>query len=106
MDQSQVHAVIKKNIEDHRILLFMKGTPSEPMCGFSAQVVKILGAYDAPFHSINVLADWDIREGIKSYSNWPTIPQLYINGQFVGGCDIVSELHRKNQLAELINAQA
>ncbi|MBM4252449.1 MAG: Grx4 family monothiol glutaredoxin [Deltaproteobacteria bacterium] len=95
---------IKTDIETNPICLFMKGTPDAPQCGFSAQVVHILNSYGVKFHAVNVLADWDIREGIKQYTNWPTIPQLYVNGKFVGGCDITAELHRKGQLAEVLGA--
>lgn len=85
----------------------MKGSPQAPMCGFSAQVVKILGAVGARFSSFDVLSDNEIRQGVKEYSNWPTIPQLYINGELVGGCDILTELYRKGELQQLVaKAQA
>jgi len=84
--------------------LFMKGTPAEPMCGFSAQVVHILNSYGTTYHSINVLDDWDIREGIKEFSNWPTIPQLYVKGKFVGGCDITMELHRSGEMKTILES--
>lgn len=94
---------IKHEIESNEICLFMKGTPDAPQCGFSAHVVQILNSYGVKFHSVDVLSDWDIREGIKKYTNWPTIPQLYVKGQFVGGCDITAEMHRKGQLADVLN---
>ncbi|MEN9834214.1 MAG: Grx4 family monothiol glutaredoxin [Pseudomonadota bacterium] len=95
---------IKTDVESNPICLFMKGTPEAPQCGFSAQVVHILNSYGVKYHAVNVLASWDIREGIKQYTNWPTIPQLYVNGKFVGGCDITAELHRKGQLADVLSA--
>ena len=97
---------IKHDIESNPICVFMKGTPESPQCGFSAQVVQILNSYGVKYHAVNVLADWDIREGIKQYTNWPTVPQIYVNGKFIGGCDITSEMHRKGQLAEVLNATA
>ncbi|MEZ4741017.1 MAG: Grx4 family monothiol glutaredoxin [Bdellovibrionota bacterium] len=98
MSDQSVNERIEKEIGSSKVFLFMKGTPQEPMCGFSAQVVQILNGYGVEYKSFNVLEDWDVREGIKSYSNWPTIPQLYVNGKFVGGCDIAMELHRKGEL--------
>ena len=95
---------IKTDIETSPIVLFMKGTPDSPQCGFSAQVVHILNSYGVQYKAIDVLKDWDIREGIKQYSNWPTIPQLYVRGKFVGGCDIASELHRKGELKKILEA--
>ncbi|MBI2602568.1 MAG: Grx4 family monothiol glutaredoxin [Deltaproteobacteria bacterium] len=97
---------IRKKIEDdlknNHIMLYMKGTPDDPQCGFSAQVVNILNSYEVKYGSRNVLEDWDLREGIKEYANWPTVPQLYIGGNFVGGCDITVELHQKQELAKLL----
>jgi monothiol glutaredoxin len=94
--QEQIAALIQNN----PVVLFMKGSKTAPQCGFSAQVVKILDSYHVPYETIDVLEDWNLREGIKSYSNWPTIPQLYIRGKFIGGCDIAMELHRKGELAK------
>lgn len=99
-----VQAEIKSAITTNPVFLYMKGTPEQPMCGFSAQVVKILSSYGVPFSSANVLEDNDIREGIKEFSNWPTIPQLYVKGKLVGGCDITTELHRKGELAAILKA--
>ena len=99
-DAATVH--IANAIQAHRIVLFMKGTLERPECGFSAAVVDILGHYDVPVHAIDVLAHPAIRQAIKTYSDWPTIPQLYLNGTFVGGCDIVGEMHATGELAELI----
>jgi monothiol glutaredoxin len=94
---------IKQQVESNRIFLYMKGTPQAPMCGFSAQAVKILGAVGAEFSSFDVLSDDEIRQGVKEYSNWPTIPQLYVDGELVGGCDIMTELFRKGELQQLID---
>lgn len=95
---------IEQDIQNNNIMLFMKGEKTEPMCGFSAQVLQILNSYEVNYETKNVLADWDLREGIKEYSNWPTIPQLYVKGDFVGGCDIVMELHRKGELEAILKA--
>ena len=92
---------IADDIRNNRVLLFMKGTPDAPQCGFSAQLVEILNDVGVPFSSRNVLADPELRQGIKEFSNWPTIPQLYVDGKFVGGCDIVTEMHATGELAEL-----
>jgi monothiol glutaredoxin len=97
---------IDRDVKSHRVLLFMKGTPAFPQCGFSNQVVQILRHYGVPFESVNVLEDMAIREGIKEYSNWPTIPQLYVDGEFVGGCDILTELHSRGELAPLLSQTA
>jgi monothiol glutaredoxin len=99
---SDAQTRIKSEIDTNPIVLFMKGTKDSPMCGFSAQVVHILNQYGAQFKDVNVLDDWDIREGIKEFSSWPTIPQLYVGGEFIGGCDITSELHRKGQLQTIL----
>lgn len=104
MSEQNALATIKKEIEENPIFLYMKGTPESPQCGFSAQVVQVLRSYNVTFGSRNVLEDWDIREGIKKYANWPTIPQLYVNGKFVGGCDIISEMHRKGQLSDVLKS--
>ena len=96
-------AIINQEINNNDVVLFMKGTPTFPMCGFSATVVQILTNLGTKFHSINVLDNPEIREGIKSFSNWPTIPQLYIKKEFVGGCDIVSEMYEKGELLDLFN---
>ena len=97
-----VNAEIKQSIESNPVTLFMKGTPEAPQCGFSAQVIQILNSYEIPFHTVNVLDDWDVREGVKQFSNWPTVPQLYVNGKFVGGCDITMEMHRKGELEPVL----
>lgn len=94
---------IKAYVTENPIVLFMKGNKELPMCGFSARAVNILKACGAAFETVDVLQDEDIRNGIKVYSNWPTIPQLYINGEFIGGSDIMSEMYEANELQPLIN---
>src|SRR5471030_89986 len=89
---------IKQEVTSNPVVLFMKGTPQFPMCGFSSQVVQILDYIGAPYASVNVLEDAEIRQGIKDYANWPTIPQLYVKGEFVGGCDIVREMFQSGEL--------
>jgi monothiol glutaredoxin len=98
----EVQDKIKEVVESEPVLLFMKGTPDAPQCGFSAEVVAILKKHDVNFAAINVLEDWDIREGVKTFSNWNTIPQLYIKGEFIGGCDITRELDRKGELQSIL----
>ena len=95
---------IREQVQGHRVVLYMKGTPQCPQCGFSATATEILkrcGAGD--FFSVNVLADDDIRQGIKAYANWPTIPQLYVDGEFVGGCDIMREMYQSGELQTLLS---
>ena len=94
----EIKSKIEKMVKENKILLFMKGDRNQPMCGFSAQVIQALGKHEVSYETFNILDDWDIREGIKEYSTWPTIPQLYVNGEFIGGCDIIMELDRKNEL--------
>jgi len=93
---------ITQTISSNRIMLFMKGNPSMPQCGFSAAVVNILKDVGVEYGSFNILADQELREGLKEYSSWPTYPQLYVDGQLVGGCDIVREMHAKGELASLL----
>jgi monothiol glutaredoxin len=95
---SEIQAFIKNEVESNDVVLFLKGTPAFPQCGFSGQVVQILDFLGVDYKGINVLADADIRQGIKDFSNWPTIPQLYVKGEFVGGCDIVREMFQANEL--------
>jgi monothiol glutaredoxin len=92
---------IAADIAANPVILFMKGTPDFPMCGFSAAVVQVLKNMNVPFKGVNVLDDDEIRQGIKEFSNWPTIPQLYVQGEFVGGCDIVREMQASGELAKL-----
>ena len=89
---------IKSTIESHKIVLFMKGNKNFPQCGFSAQVLGLLKSNGAEFKDVNILADAELRTGLKEYSNWPTFPQLYVNGQLVGGCDIVLSLNESGEL--------
>ena len=94
---------IKSEINSQDVVLFMKGTPVMPQCGFSAAVVGVLGHIGVQFRGVNVLEDEQIREGIKVYSDWPTIPQLYVKGEFMGGCDIVREMYETGELLEMLN---
>lgn len=89
---------IDKEVKTNDVVLFMKGTPDFPQCGFSGQVVQILNYLGAEYKGINVLSDDDLRQGIKDYTNWPTVPQLYVKGEFVGGCDIVREMFQQGEL--------
>ena len=98
---SEIDSLIKSEIDSANIVLFMKGTPVFPQCGFSGQVVQILSHIGAPFKGVNVLENDTLREGIKTFSNWPTIPQLYVNGAFVGGCDIIREMYETGELTEM-----
>lgn len=99
---SDVFDKIRSDLASHDIVLYMKGNEKFPMCGFSATVVQILKALGVNFKSIDVLQDLEIREGIKTFTNWPTIPQLYIQGEFVGGCDIVREMYQMGELQDLL----
>lgn len=93
---------IRESIESNKILIYMKGSPSFPMCGFSAATIEVFEELGVPYNTVDVLKDPEIREGIKRFSNWPTIPQVYIAGKFVGGCDIVREMHANGELAPLV----
>jgi monothiol glutaredoxin len=95
---TDTHTLIDTEVKSSDVVLFMKGTPQFPQCGFSGQVVQILEHLGVAYKGINVLEDADIRQGIKDYSNWPTIPQLYIKGEFIGGCDIVREMFQAGEL--------
>ena len=92
---------IENQVKENKILLYMKGSPNLPQCGFSASVVGVLSHLGVKFRGINVLEDENIREGIKAYSDWPTIPQLYVKGEFVGGCDIIREMYESGELTEM-----
>ena len=96
---------IKDVIASSDVVLFMKGVPASPQCGFSKAVVQILSNLAVPFKSVDVLSDPQIREGIKTFSNWPTIPQLFVNGELVGGCDIVTEMYESGELAEKLGVE-
>jgi len=95
---------IKQQVEGASIVLYMKGTPQFPQCGFSSNVVQALKACDAEFSDINILADPEIRQNLPNYANWPTFPQLYIGGELVGGCDIVMELYQRGELKTMVEA--
>ncbi len=93
---------IDEQVKKSNVLVFMKGNRQFPQCGFSAHTVEILQSYSVPFETVDVLADPEVREGVKQYSKWPTIPQIYINGKFIGGCDILHEMHERGELAALL----
>ncbi|MDP2904142.1 MAG: Grx4 family monothiol glutaredoxin [Methylovulum sp.] len=95
---------IKDQIENNPVVLYMKGTPDFPQCGFSGQIVQILDMCKAKYRYVNIFEDPELREALKEYSNWPTYPQLYVNGELVGGCDIVIDLHKKGELATMLAA--
>ena len=97
-----IEQFIRNEVEGNDVVVFMKGTPQFPMCGFSGQVVQILDHLGVAYKGLNVLGSDDLRDGIKSYSNWPTIPQLYVKGEFVGGCDIIREMFQAGELQQLL----
>lgn len=98
----ETQAKIDSLVKDNKIVVFMKGNKLMPQCGFSNNVVQILNTLGVPFETVDVLEDYEIRQGIKEYSSWPTIPQVYINGEFVGGSDIMIELYQKGELQQLV----
>lgn len=97
---------IKQQIAGNRILLYMKGTPVQPQCGFSARAVQVLNACNAEFASVNILENPDIRQTLPQYANWPTFPQLYVNGELIGGCDIMVELFQQGELQKILQSAA
>ena len=99
---ADINQVIDTEVKSNDVVLFMKGTPQFPMCGFSSQVVQILNYLGVPYKGVNVLEDESIRQGIKDYSNWPTVPQLYVKGEFIGGCDITREMFQAGELQQLL----
>ncbi|MDP1629816.1 MAG: Grx4 family monothiol glutaredoxin [Caulobacter sp.] len=99
------HDFIAKTVADHAVVLFMKGEPEQPRCGFSAQVVQILDHLGVDFVGVDVLQSEALRDGVKSYTDWPTIPQLYVKGEFVGGCDIIREMFQAGELKTLMDDQ-
>lgn len=101
--QNLMHERIQKDIDSNDIVLFMKGEAAFPQCGFSSLVVQVLSQLGVPFKDINVLEDNEIRQGIKDFSDWPTIPQLYVKGEFVGGCDIVREMYESGELQQMLD---
>ena len=104
-NKADVSESIKNEIKSNEVVLFMKGTPVFPMCGFSAATVQVLSDIGVKFSSVNVLDSNEMREGIKKFSNWPTIPQLYVKEEFIGGCDIVKEMYETGELLELFNSK-
>lgn len=105
MTDNPVFTRIRRDIEDNDVVLYMKGSPMFPQCGFSARVVQVLSQMGVKFKGVDVLTDPSLREGIKQFANWPTIPQLYVKGEFVGGCDIVSEMFANGELAALLKTK-
>ena len=97
-----VMSEIREEVENNSIVLYMKGTKEFPQCGFSAAMVQVLNTYEVPYKDVNILADEEKWMALKTFSDWPTMPQIYISGQFVGGCDIVREMHEKNELKPLV----
>ncbi len=106
MSDNQIREAISEAIRDNEVLLFMKGTPQQPMCGFSSRTVAALQAMETPFAAVDVLPDPRIRQELSGLSGWPTIPQLFVNGELVGGCDIVIEMYESGELAETLGRDA
>lgn len=98
----EVLANIEGQLKKNKVLIFMKGNPKFPQCGFSDATIRIFESFDYPYETVDVLADPQIRAGIKSYSNWPTIPQVFVDGKFIGGCDIIREMHERGELAQVL----
>lgn len=103
MNETDSHKFIEEEVKNNPVVLFMKGTPDFPMCGFSGRVVQILKHFNVPFKGINILDDEGLRQGVKTYSKWPTIPQLYVKGEFLGGCDIVVEMTESGELEKAVS---
>lgn len=101
-----VNARIEEQLKTHDVLLYMKGTPDFPQCGFSGQTVAALNAIGKPYAFVNIFEDPEIREGLKAYSNWPTFPQLYVKGELIGGCDIVIDMYNSGELKKLLEESA
>ena len=101
-EADDVHAQIKQDVEANKVVVYMKGVPDAPMCGFSNAVMQVMKAEGAEFTAFNVLADPDLREGIKVFSSWPTIPQVYVNGEFIGGCDTTIEMYKSGELRTML----
>jgi monothiol glutaredoxin len=106
MSENQIREAIQEAISDHEVILFMKGTPERPMCGFSARTVAALDALGREYAAVDVLPDPRIRQELSAISNWPTIPQLFVKGELVGGCDIVTEMYESGELAQTLGVQA
>lgn len=98
----QLRQEIESDIKNNKVVIYMKGTPQQPMCGFSGRAVQILQSYGVSVKGHNVLASEDLRQGIKEFTNWPTIPQIFINGEFIGGADIITQMHENGELAQLL----
>lgn len=105
-EQVSIQEQIKQTVTDNGIVLFMKGNASFPQCGFSGKAIQILTALDAEFVTVDVLSNDEVRSGIKEFSNWPTVPQLYVKGEFIGGCDIMTEMYETGELKGVISADA
>ena len=101
---SDTKSIIDKTIKSHDVVLYMKGTKSMPQCGFSSRVAGVLNYMEVDYQDVNVLADENIRQGIKDYSDWPTIPQLYVKGEFVGGCDIIQDMYKSGELSHVLKS--
>ena len=99
-----VQAHIDETVKNNKVLIYMKGNPTFPMCGFSATTIQIFDSLGVPYETVDVLQDPAVRDGIKRYSNWPTIPQIYVNGEFIGGCDIIQEMHSRGELESVVRA--
>jgi monothiol glutaredoxin len=105
VSENPIREAIQEAVTDHPVILFMKGTPEQPMCGFSARTTAALNALGAEYAAVDVLPDPRIRQELSALSNWPTIPQLFVNGELVGGCDIVTEMYESGELAEVLGVQ-
>ena len=101
----EIQTTIKKVVENNNVVLFMKGTKETPQCGFSNAVVNTLSFMNVDFKDVNVLEDDNLREGIKTFTDWPTIPQLYVKGEFVGGCDIIQDMYKSGELSEVLKSK-
>ena len=99
-----VQAYIDETVKNNKVLIYMKGNRTFPMCGFSAATIQIFDSLGMPYETVDVLQDPAVRDGIKHYSNWPTIPQVYVNGEFIGGCDIIQEMHSRGELEPVVRA--
>jgi len=97
-----IRSRIEQDVSSNDILIYMKGTPDSPQCGFSAATIEVFNALGVPYSTRDVLADPELRQGIKAFSNWPTIPQVYVKGQFLGGCDIVTEMYQRGELQQVV----
>ena len=106
MSEPEIFEQIRKDLSENDVVLYMKGNAKMPMCGFSAAVVSILNQLGVPFKDINVLASNELRDGIKAFTDWPTIPQLYVQGEFIGGCAIVKEMYQAGELQQLLQEKA